>query len=242
MGTSMKILVFSDIHGDLGALRNLLEIEADYYFAAGDMVSWARGLDNVGEILRRRAERMYVLPGNHESEDAIQEMCDRFSLHAFHGQTLEAGGYQFAGLGYSNPTPFNTPGEYSEQEIARRLVPFDELDPSDQQTGMGRAFSKPLRRINAIESWESIGLRPAAHETAREVVEFHGGEVRDDGCVMPEVRRLDQEATAWLQDAMHLVERALGIGQVFQDVGCKDDVELPIRIGQGLRKRDVRLV
>jgi len=41
----MKILVFSDIHGDLGALERLMEVEADYYFAAGDMVNWGRGLD-----------------------------------------------------------------------------------------------------------------------------------------------------------------------------------------------------
>ena len=32
-----------------------------------------------------------------------------------------------AALGYSNPTPFNTPGEYSEQELAERLSKFQEL-------------------------------------------------------------------------------------------------------------------
>jgi Icc-related predicted phosphoesterase len=32
-------------------------------------------------------------------------------------------------LGYSSPTPFNTPGEYTEQEIAAKLQPFDSLQP-----------------------------------------------------------------------------------------------------------------
>ena len=32
---------------------------------------------------------------------------------------------QWAGLGYSNITPFNTPGEYSEEEIATALTAFD---------------------------------------------------------------------------------------------------------------------
>ena len=41
----MTVLFFSDIHSDLGALRRLMEIEADLYFCVGDLVSWARGLD-----------------------------------------------------------------------------------------------------------------------------------------------------------------------------------------------------
>ena len=63
----MKLLIFSDIHGDLRALARLMEIEADYYVAAGDLVNFRRGLKQCGEILRRRAERVYVMPGNHEN-------------------------------------------------------------------------------------------------------------------------------------------------------------------------------
>ena len=51
----MKLLVFSDIHGDLAALSRLMDTEADYYVAAGDLVSFGRGLDRCGEILARRA-------------------------------------------------------------------------------------------------------------------------------------------------------------------------------------------
>jgi len=125
----VRLLIFSDIHSDHGALDRLMEIEADYYFAAGDLVNWAKGLDRVGQILRRRAERMYVLPGNHESERDIAGLCEQFGFHAFHGRTLAIAGYQVAGLGYSNPTPFNTPGEYSESELATRLEPFGGLGP-----------------------------------------------------------------------------------------------------------------
>ncbi len=126
---SMRILVFSDIHGDRRALEKLMETEADYYFAAGDMVNWARGFERVGPILARRADRMYVLPGNHESEADIQRWCNKYKLTNFHGQTLNVQGNYIAGLGYSNPTPFDTPGEYSEQEIAQRLEAFASLKP-----------------------------------------------------------------------------------------------------------------
>jgi Icc-related predicted phosphoesterase len=125
----MRILVFSDVHGDVAALRRLLAIEADYYIAAGDLVSWGRGLDHVGKTLATRAERMYVLPGNHETQEMVDSVCDRYGLQAFHGRTMELDGFYVAGLGYSSPTPFNTPGEYTEQEMARQLQRFAGLDP-----------------------------------------------------------------------------------------------------------------
>src|SRR5579884_782097 len=125
----MRLLIFSDIHNDTRALQKLLDTEADYYFAAGDMVTWARGMDKIGPILAQRGERLYLLPGNHESERDVAEACARFGLHNFHGCSMDIAGYHVAGLGYSSPTPFDTPGEYSEAEIAQRLATFADLKP-----------------------------------------------------------------------------------------------------------------
>lgn len=125
----MKLLIFSDIHNDWRRLEALLEMEADYYFAAGDQVTWARGIERCGEILRTRGERVYVLPGNHESADQVTNMCARFGLHDFHERHIRVGKWQVAGLGYSNLTPFHTPGEYTEPQIADRLRRFTDLSP-----------------------------------------------------------------------------------------------------------------
>ena len=125
-----RILVFSDIHNDARALEKLMDIDADYDFAAGDLVSWARGLDKMAEAMKRRAGQMYVLPGNHESETDIADFCERHGFVNFHGGTLEIGGKHVVGLGYSTPTPFDTPGEYSEEEMATRLQKFATLAPS----------------------------------------------------------------------------------------------------------------
>jgi Icc-related predicted phosphoesterase len=125
----MRLLIFSDIHGDKAALVRLMDTEADYYFCAGDLANWGRGLDQLAPVMKKRAKRMYVLPGNHESESDIARLCQQYGFQNFHGQTLNIGGYRVAGLGYSNPTPFNTPGEYSEQELAARLEPFTGLQP-----------------------------------------------------------------------------------------------------------------
>src|SRR5712671_1962331 len=120
----MRLLIFSDIHSDAAALGKLMETEADYYFAAGDLVNWARGFEKVGPVLQRRGDRMYVIPGNHESESDIARLCDDYGFHDFHGKTMRVNGHIIGGLGYSNPTPFDTPGEYTEVELAERLARF----------------------------------------------------------------------------------------------------------------------
>jgi Icc-related predicted phosphoesterase len=126
---TLKLLIFSDIHTDWKTLEQLLGVEADYYIAAGDQVTWSKGIERCGEILQARGDRVYVLPGNHESADQVAGMCARYGLHNFHERHFHVGKWHVAGLGYSSPTPFNTPGEYSEPQLASRLQRFAELDP-----------------------------------------------------------------------------------------------------------------
>ncbi len=154
----MKLLIFSDIHSDTKALEKLMEIEADYYFCAGDLVNFGRHLDKVGAILAKRADRMYVIPGNHESPKQIADFCAEFGLHDFHGGHLEIDGFHVVGLGCSNITPFETPGEYTEAELEQRLSAFAGLKPMiavlhcpplrtplDRITNLRHAGSKAVR-------------------------------------------------------------------------------------------------
>lgn len=156
----MKLLIFSDIHSDARALERLMATDADYYFCAGDLVNFSRGLDAMGEILRKRGDRVYVIPGNHESSQQIAEFCARFGLNDFHGKQIEIGGFHVAGLGYSNRTPFDTPGEYTEEELAERLHAFDGVKPMiaichvppygtmlDRITNLRHAGSKSMREF-----------------------------------------------------------------------------------------------
>jgi Icc-related predicted phosphoesterase len=154
----VKVLLFSDIHGDARALERLMAIEADYYVCAGDLVNWGRHLDAMGEILKQRGDRVYVIPGNHESAQQISNLCAKFGLHDLHGGHMQVGEFYMIGLGYSNPTPFDTPGEYSEQELEQKLHAFDGLKPMiavchappfgtmlDRITNLKHAGSKAVR-------------------------------------------------------------------------------------------------
>jgi Icc-related predicted phosphoesterase len=156
----VKVLVFSDIHSDARALAKLVATPADYYFCAGDLVNWGRQLDVMGEILKPLGDKLYVIPGNHESSAQITDFCARFGFHDFHGQHVELGGFRFVGLGYSNPTPFDTPGEYSEEQLEEKLHAFDGLAPTaaichappygtmlDRITNLKHAGSRAIREF-----------------------------------------------------------------------------------------------
>ncbi len=102
---------------------------ADLYISAGDLSNWQGGLEQCGRVMKKHGEKVWVLPGNHESAQQNADFCSSFGFRNFHEQVWKAGEYSVAGLGYSNPTPFNTPGEYSEDELARRIERFAELSP-----------------------------------------------------------------------------------------------------------------
>ncbi len=134
----MRILIFSDIHGDGRAVEKLVAQPADIYIAAGDLSTFGRGTERLIEALRPLGERLWLLPGNHETHDETRDLCARFGFTDFHRQVRQLdgknGATHWAGLGYSNPTPFNTPGEYTEEEIAAALGGIEE-DVSQQSGG-----------------------------------------------------------------------------------------------------------
>jgi hypothetical protein len=129
----VRLLIFTDIHGDTRALAQLVAQPADLYLSAGDLSTFHRGLERCGEILRPLGERCWVLPGNHETAEQNRAFCAQHGLVDFHRAVRQLAGrdgpVHIAGLGYSNPTPFNTPGEYTEAEISEALKAFEGLNP-----------------------------------------------------------------------------------------------------------------
>jgi Icc-related predicted phosphoesterase len=129
----VRVLLFSDIHGDLAALERIVAQPADLFIDVGDLATFSRGLEKCGEVLKPLGEKLWVVPGNHETDAETRALCKRFGFVDFHRQvrTIEtsAGKTYWAGLGYSNITPFDTPGEHSEEEIANALAAFNGLKP-----------------------------------------------------------------------------------------------------------------
>lgn len=106
-----------------------MAMEADYYFVVGDLVDWGRHFEKMGPLLKKKGRKVYMLPGNHETASDVSVFCDQYGLNDFHEQHIQIDGYHVAGLGYSNITPFKTPGEYTEEQIGVRLTRFATLEP-----------------------------------------------------------------------------------------------------------------
>lgn len=154
----MRILLFSDIHGDRRALDRLMKTEADHYICAGDLTNWGRRIDELGDLLEPFGQRVHVIPGNHETEQQIAEFCAKFGLHNFHGQTFRIGSFHVAGLGYSNITPFETRGEYTEEQIAEKLEVFAGIKPM-MAVFHCPPFRTPLDRIMNFRHGGSTAVR-----------------------------------------------------------------------------------
>ena len=125
----VRIQIFSDIHGDIASLDRAVTVDADIYIAAGDLVTWPAPLAPCGATLAPLGERLWVMPGNNETADQVREFCARHGFRPFHDAAFRVGETYIVGMGYSNPTPFDTPGEYTEHELAERLAKFASLSP-----------------------------------------------------------------------------------------------------------------
>lgn len=120
----MRILAFSDLHGDEAALEALKVIgpRFDRVFICGDVSRTRSFSEDVSEAFPQGL----VIPGNWDSE-LMHEVFSP-SGNWLHERRLELGdGLNAVGFGLSNITPFGTYGEITEEEIYERMarLPID---------------------------------------------------------------------------------------------------------------------
>lgn len=123
----MKLQIFSDIHRDWQALREIVRKDADVYICLGDLSSWDQGLNEAGGILAPLGKKLWLLPGNSETHKQTQDLCERYGFEDFHKKSIKQGQYFLVGFGLTSPTPFKTLGELREQEIKKSLEKFKGL-------------------------------------------------------------------------------------------------------------------
>lgn len=122
---TMHILVFSDIHQDWEALKKIVTKKAEIFICLGDLTNVGKGLEEAGEILAPLKEKLWLMPGNNETWEQTKALCKKFSFIDFHQKVIKISDFSCAGLGYSALTPFNTPGEASEEEFKKALKRFE---------------------------------------------------------------------------------------------------------------------
>ena len=115
----MKILLLTDIHGQYGTISDFMECAPDIVIIAGDITDCGDP-EEANEVFRQIDVPCFAIPGNCDSPDILKtiEYSDAVNLH---GTSFEMGKVTFTGVGGSNPTPFNTPFELSEDELCELL-------------------------------------------------------------------------------------------------------------------------
>jgi Icc-related predicted phosphoesterase len=80
-----------------------------------------RWVEIADERLEGRAVRCIAYPGNDDEPwvDAILSSSE--VIENADGRVVDLGAHELVGMGYSNPTPFNSPRELPEAELERRL-------------------------------------------------------------------------------------------------------------------------
>lgn len=120
-----KLLLFSDVHGDLDACRTLVDraTDVDVVVGAGDFCVARRNLAAPIDVLSAIDTPTVLVPGNAETEDELEEQiaaADWSAAHVLHGTGVTIEGIPFYGLGGGVPvTPFG-PWSYDLTEHEAR--------------------------------------------------------------------------------------------------------------------------
>jgi Icc-related predicted phosphoesterase len=116
----MRLLAVTDFHNEYDKLSDILKKagKVDGTLVAGDLTQFGP-TPKAKDVLDRLPKPVLAIPGNCDKKDIVDllraEDCN------LHENKFRLDGVTFVGIGGSNPTPFNTPFELSEDEIQRTL-------------------------------------------------------------------------------------------------------------------------
>ena len=153
----MKLLAFSDLHGDLAQAEKLVEMsaEADVVIGAGDFASVHEGLQETIDALAGIEKPAVLVPGNNETDEALREATAGWrSATVLHGGGATISGVDFFGLGAGIPiTPWEWSFDLDDEKAAVMLAHCPEgavlvlhsppLGHCDSG-GTGQSFGSPI--------------------------------------------------------------------------------------------------
>ena len=156
----MRMLAIADLHAEESVLDRLRVVATkgsyDQIFVVGDLTD--RGPLSYAEELISILPDALMVHGNMDPPE-VQKLMEKKGV-SVHGKKVELGEWNVVGIGGSNPTPFKTPSEYHEDEIARILNMAD-VDK----------FSILLSHAPPHGLFDSIGDMHVGSTAVRQVIE-----------------------------------------------------------------------
>lgn len=158
----MKLLLFSDLHRDTRAARELVRAarDVDVVIGAGDFANRHEGLSDTLDVLAEIDKPAVIVPGNGETAEELREAAKVWATaRVLHGEGCELLGQAFWGVGGGIPvTPFGDWSyDFSEREAEGLLrgCPHDAVlvvhspprDTVDHDTSGRVRGSEAIRRV-----------------------------------------------------------------------------------------------
>ncbi len=132
----LRILAASDFHGSELVSKDLAKKaekeKADVVVIAGDILDFGKYAKNVIRPFVEKNEKVVFVPGNHDTEDAVEEFVKNYHIKNIHGNYAVFGDVGFFGCGGSLMPLF--PYMMTEEEI------YDKL-----KKGYGKIKNKPKK-------------------------------------------------------------------------------------------------
>ncbi len=124
----MRLLAITDIHGrrNYDSKINSILSRADLVVIAGDITNFGGKNDALAvlDTLKSLNQNLLAVPGNCDQSE-VTEVLKHEGIN-LHGEVKTFNNLCFFGIGGSGFTPFNTPQEYSDEEIELLLGNFRE--------------------------------------------------------------------------------------------------------------------
>jgi len=114
----MRIIAFGDIHMEYAGIEKITGLsKADLVIITGDFTNCGGKKDasTILDVIRRINPKIYAVLGNMD-QASVGDYLDELGIN-IHGKGIVLGDLGIFGVGGSNLTPFNTPTEFSEEEL-----------------------------------------------------------------------------------------------------------------------------
>jgi uncharacterized protein len=159
----MKLLAFSDVHCDLGAVESLVDQArgVDAVAAVGDFARMHEGLEQTLAPLKAIEAPVLLVPGNNETLEALRTACEGWDgAQILHGASAEIAGVTFFGIGGGIPTtPWDWSFDLPEEQARELLAPMTEgsvlLSHSPPKGHVDKGFGSEA----VLEAAEEKGVR-----------------------------------------------------------------------------------
>ena len=145
----MKILVFTDVHGNPTAIRQIINKskEADLLVCAGDLIDWGH-LENIVRLFKDLNKKILIIPGNHEDYDELKSLCKKYNflidIHLKKFKMNDVMFFGFGGGGFSQK-------DLELEEVMKKLK-FDEKEKLVFVTH-GPPYGTKLDYLNHLKSY-----------------------------------------------------------------------------------------